>query len=103
MASLTIHATQSTINKPITPHSPNGIAHAVSEITGTDGLLTTVKAERHAMKADYAAWVASWKTNFLAGNSDGFADDTAASAAYDGTFTSADGSTAVTFDAYADA
>ena len=43
----------------------------------------------------------SWKTNFLAGNSDGFADDTAAAAAYDGTFTSVDGSTAVNVD-YAD-
>ena len=103
MASLTVHATQSTINKPTTPHSPNGIAHAVSEITGTDGLQTTVKAERHAMKADYALWVASWKENFRGGDADGLKSGTTAAAAYDGTFTSADGSTAVTFDAYADA
>ena len=103
MASITVHATQSTINKPITPHAPNGIAHSVSGITGTDGLLTTVKAERAAMKLDYAAWVAAWKTNYLAGEADGFAADTDAAAAYDGTFTSTDGSTSLTFDAYADA
>ena len=47
------------------------------------------------MKLDWAAWVASWKSNFLAGESDGFKADTAAAAAYDGTFTSVDGSTAV--------
>jgi len=47
--------------------------------------------------------VAAWKTNYLAGEADGFAADTDAAAAYDGTFTSADGSTSLTFDAYADA
>ena len=46
-------------NKPITPQSPNGIAHSTCDITGTDGLVTTVKAERAAMKLDWAAWVAS--------------------------------------------
>ena len=101
MASLTVHATQSTINKPVTPHSPNGIAHSVSDITGTDGLRTTTKSERHAFKADYVLWRTAWRTNFLAGNSDGFADDTNASEAYNGTFTSVDGSTAVNVD-YAD-
>jgi hypothetical protein len=55
------------------------------------------------MKLDYAAWVAAWKTNYLAGEADGFAADTDAAAAYDGTFTSTDGSTSLTFDAYADA
>ena len=101
MATVTLHSTQSTLNKPITPHSPNGIAHSQSKITGTDGLRTDVKSERAKFKLDYSAWVTSWKTNFLAGNSDGFADDTAASAAYDGTFTSVDGSSSVNVD-YAD-
>ena len=72
-----------------------------SDITGTDGLRTTTKSERHAFKADYVLWRTAWRTNFLAGNSDGFADDTNASGAYDGTFTSVDGSTAVNVD-YAD-
>ncbi len=69
-------------NKPTTPHSPNGIAHSTCDITGTDGLINTVKAERGKFKLDWAAWVADYKAN-------GF------TAAYDGTFTSADGSTAV--------
>ena len=64
-------------------------------MTGTDGLVTTVKAERAAMKLDWAAWVASWKSNFQAGEADGFKGGTTAAAAYDGTFTSVDGSTAV--------
>ena len=101
MATVTLHATQSTLNKPVTPHSPNGIAHSQSNITGTDGLRTDVKSERAKFKLDYSAWVASWKTNFLAGNSDGFAEGTAAAAAYDGTFTSVDGSSSVNVD-YAD-
>ena len=80
-------------NKPITPQSPNGIAHSTCDITGTDGLVTTVKAERAAMKLDWAAWVADWKTKYKAGDS--------LPAAYDGTFTSVDGSTAINID-YAD-
>jgi len=82
-------------NKPITPRSPNGIAHSTCDVTGTDGLVTTVKAERAAMKLDWAAWVASWKSNFQGGEADGFKGGTTAAAAYDGTFTSVDGSTAV--------
>ena len=82
-------------NKPITPRSPNGIAHSTCDVTGTDGLVTTVKAERAAMKLDWAAWVASRKSNFQAGEADGFKGGTTAAAAYDGTFTSVDGSTAV--------
>ena len=80
-------------NKPITPRSPNGIAHSTCDVTGTDGLVTTVKAERAAMKLDWAAWVASWKTAYKAGSS--------LPAAYNGTFTSVDGSTAINLD-YAD-
>ena len=75
-------------NKPTTPSKPNGIAHSTCDITGTDGLVTTVKAERAKFKLDWAAWVADYKAN-------GF------TAAYDGTFTSVDGSTAVNAD-YAD-
>ena len=80
-------------NKPTTPQKPNGIAHMTTTITGTDGLITTVKAERATMKADWAAWVADWKTKYKAGDS--------LPAAYDGTFTSVDGSTAINID-YAD-
>ena len=40
-------------NKPTTPQKPNGIAHMTTTITGTDGLITTVKAERATMKADW--------------------------------------------------
>ena len=80
-------------NKPTTPQKPNGIAHMTTTITGTDGLVTTVKAERATMKADWAAWVADWKTKYKAGDS--------LPAAYDGTFTSVDGSTAINID-YAD-
>ena len=80
-------------NKPTTPQKPNGIAHMTTTITGTDGLITTVKAERATMKADWAAWVADWKTKYKAGDS--------LPAAYDGTFTSVDGSTAVNL-SYAD-
>ena len=101
MATVTLHSTQSDLNKPTTPHSPNGIAHSVSDITGTDGLRVDIKSERAKFKLDYSAWVTAWKTNFLAGNSDGFAEDTAASEAYNGTFVSVDGSTNVNVD-YAD-
>ena len=80
-------------NKPTTPQKPNGIAHMTTTITGTDGLITTVKAERATIKADWAAWVADWKTKYKAGDS--------LPAAYDGTFTSVDGSTAINID-YAD-
>ena len=80
-------------NKPTNPQKPNGIAHMTTTITGTDGLITTVKAERATMKADWAAWVADWKTKYKAGDS--------LPAAYDGTFTSVDGSTAINI-AYAD-
>ena len=55
-------------NKPTTPQKPNGIAHMTTTITGTDGLITTVKAERATMKADWAAWVADWKTKYKAGD-----------------------------------
>ena len=101
MATVTLGNHQTGLNKPTTPHSPNGIAHSVSDITGTDGLRANIKSERAKFKLDYSAWVTAWKTNFLAGNSDGFADDTAASEAYNGTFTSVDGSTAANVD-YAD-
>ena len=80
-------------NKPTTPQKPNGIAHMTTTVTGTDGKITTVKAERPAMKADWATWVADWKTKYKAGDS--------LPAAYDGTFTSVDGSTAINID-YAD-
>ena len=80
-------------NKPTTPQKPNGIAHMTNDITGTDGKLETQKAERHAAKADWVAWVADWKTKYKAGDS--------LPAAYDGTFTSVDGSTAVNL-SYAD-
>ena len=93
MATLTLHSTQSTLNKPTNPHSPNGIAHSQSNITGTDGLRADVKSERAAFKADYALWVASWKTAYRAGSS--------LPAAYDGTFTSVDGSSSINL-AYAD-
>ena len=88
MPTVTLHSTQSNLNKPTNPHSPNGIAHSVSDITGTDGLRTTVKSERAKFKLDWAAWVADYKAN-------GF------TAAYDGTFTSVDGSSAVNVE-YAD-
>ena len=101
MPTVTLGNHQTGLNKPTTPHSPNGIAHSVSDITGTDGLRTNIKSERAKFKLDYSAWVTAWKTNFLAGNSDGFADDTAASGPYDGTFTSVDGSSSVNVD-YAD-
>ena len=101
MATVTLHSTQTTLHKPITPHSPNGIAHSVSDITGTDGLRVDIKSERAKFKLEYSAWVTAWKTNFLAGNSDGFADDTDASEDYNGTFVSVDGSTNVNGD-YAD-
>ena len=80
-------------NKPTTPQKPNGIAHMTTTITGTDGLVTTVKAERATMKADWVAWVADWKTKYKAGDS--------LPSAYDCTFTSVDGSTAINID-YAD-
>ena len=79
---------QTALNKPTTPSSPNGIAHSVSDITGTDGTRTNVKSERAKFKLDWAAWVADYRLN-------GF------SAAYDGTFTSVDGSSSVNVD-YAD-
>ena len=91
MATLTLHATQSTLNKPTTPSSPNGKAQ--SNITGTDGLRVDVKSERAAFKADWAAWVLDWKTKYRAGDS--------LPAAYDATFTSVDGSSAINMD-YAD-
>lgn len=93
MADLTLHSTQSTLNKPTTPSSPNGIARSQADITGTDGLRVDVKSERAAFKADWAAWVLDWKTKYRAGDS--------LPAAYDGTFTSVDGSTAINLD-YAD-
>ena len=93
MADLTLSAHQSTLNKPTTPHSPNGIAHSQADITGTDLLRVNVKSERAAFKADWVAWVASWKTAYKAGSS--------LPAAYNGTFTSVDGSTAINLD-YAD-
>ena len=52
-----------------------------------------MKSERAAFKADWAAWVLDWKTKYRAGDS--------LPAAYDGTFTSVDGSTAINLD-YAD-
>ena len=93
MATLTLHATQSTLNKPTSPSSPNGIAHSQANITGTDGLRVDVKSERAAFKADWAAYVLDWKTKYRAGDS--------LPAAYDATFTSVDGSSAIDMD-YAD-
>ncbi len=93
MATLTLHATQSTLNKPTSPSSPNGIAHSQANITGTDGLRVDVKSERAAFKADWAAWVLDYKTKLRAGDS--------LPAAYDATFTSVDGSSAINMD-YAD-
>ena len=94
MADLTLSAHQSTLNKPTRPSSPNGgIAHSQADITGTDLLRVNVKSERAAFKADWVAWVASWKTAYKAGSS--------LPAAYNGTFTSVDGSTAINLD-YAD-
>ena len=93
MATLTLHATQSTLNKPTSPSSPNGIAHSQANITGTDGLRVDVKSERAAFKADWAAYVLDWKTKYRAGDS--------LPAAYDATFTSVDGSSAIVMD-YAD-
>ena len=52
MATVTLHSTQTTLNKPITPHSPNGIAHSVSDITGTDGLRVNIKSERAKFNLD---------------------------------------------------
>ncbi len=84
-------------NKPTTPQKPNGIAHMTNDVVGDSedlaSQLTTKKAERHAAKADWAVWVADWKTKYKAGDS--------LPAAYDGTFTSVDGSTAVNL-SYAD-
>ena len=93
MATLTLHATQSTLNKPTSPSSPNGIAHSQANITGTDGLRVDVKSERAAFKADWATYVLDWKTKYRAGDS--------LPAAYDATFTSVDGSSAIDMD-YAD-
>ena len=93
MADLTLHSTQSTLNKPTTPSSPNGIAHSQADITGTDGLRVDVKSERAAFKADWAAYVLDWKTKYRACDS--------LPAAYDATFTSVDGSSAIDMD-YAD-
>tara|TARA_E500000331_G_scaffold268529_1_gene259886 strand:+ start:263 stop:547 length:285 start_codon:yes stop_codon:yes gene_type:complete len=93
MATVTLHSTQSSLNKPTRPSDPNGIAHSVSNITGTDGLRTNIKAERAAFKADWAAFVLDWKTKYIAGDS--------LPSAYNGTFTSVDGSSAVNVD-YAD-
>ena len=84
-------------NKPTTPQKPNGIAHMTNDVVGDSedlaSQLTTKKAERTAAKADWVAWVADWKTKYKAGDS--------LPAAYDGTFTSVDGSTAVNL-SYAD-
>ena len=88
MPTVTLGNHQTGLNKPTSPASPNGIAHSVSDITGTDDTRTNVKSERGKFKLDWAAWVADYKAN-------GF------SAAYDGTFTSVDGSSAVNVD-YAD-
>ena len=93
MAILTLHVTQSTLNQPTSPSSPNGIAHSQSDITGTDGLRVDVKSERAAFKADWAALVLDYKTKLRAGDS--------LPAAYDATFTSVDGSSAINMD-YAD-
>ncbi len=93
MATVTLGNHQTGLNKPTRPSDPNGIAHSVSNITGTDGLRTTTKSERHAFKADWAAFVLDWKTKYIAGDS--------LPAAYNGTFTSVDGSSSVNVD-YAD-
>jgi len=93
MATLTLGNHQTAVNKPTSPSMPNGIAHSVSDITGTDGLRVDVKSERAAFKADWAAWVLDYKTKLRAGDS--------LPAAYDATFTSVDGSSAINMD-YAD-
>ena len=46
MATVTLGNHQTGLNKPTSPASPNGIAHSVSDITGTDGTRTNVKSER---------------------------------------------------------
>ena len=88
MATVTLGHGQTTLNKPTNAHSPNGIAHSISNITGTDETRTTIKAERAAFKLDYADWLAEYKRG-------------SSPSAYDGTFTSVDGSSAVNV-AYAD-
>ena len=84
-------------NKPTSPQKPNGIAHMTNDVVGSSdnisSQLTTRKAERHAAKADWALFCAAWKTAHKSGGS--------LPAAYDGTFTSVDGSTAVNLQ-YAD-
>ena len=89
MATVTLgHGQVGVINKPTTHNSPNGIAHSISDITGTDETRSTIKAERSAFKLDYADWLAEYKRS-------------SSPDAYDGTFTSVDGSSSVNV-AYAD-
>ena len=55
---LTLHSTQSTLNRPTRPKDPNGISRAVR--SGGTGAQT--KADRATSKLAYATWLASWKS-----------------------------------------
>jgi hypothetical protein len=57
---LTLHSTQSSLNRPTRPKDPNGISRAVR--SGGTGAQT--KADRAATKAAYVTWSTAWKTTF---------------------------------------
>jgi len=59
---LTLHSTQSALDRPTRPKDPNGISRAVR--SGGTGAQT--KADRAVTKAAYATWSAEWKATYKA-------------------------------------
>jgi hypothetical protein len=59
---LTLHATQSTLNRPTRPFQPNGIAHAVR----TSGTGAQTKADRIVTKGKWVIWSDAWKATYRA-------------------------------------
>ena len=60
---LTLHATQSSLNRPTRPNSSaNGIAHA----TRDGGTTAQTKADRIVTKAAWVVWSDAWKATYRA-------------------------------------
>ena len=58
---LTLHATQTALNRPTGPNSSaNGIAHA----TRDGGTTTQTKADRIVTKAAWVVWSDAWKATY---------------------------------------
>ena len=57
---LTLHATQTTLNRPTRPFQPNGVAHA----TRSGGTATQTKSDRVTTKAAWVVWSDAWKVTY---------------------------------------